>query len=215
MKILHISVNGKKATYLKRDGAIVCGNSDYVIAFTFDDEWSKYDKKMARFVVNGTFKDVAFTGTTCEVPILSNTNQLLVGVYAGELTTTTRATIPCLPSILCQGVPAQGFPQVQPIGEKGDKGDEGDKGDGVFIRYSASADGSDFTETWSAGQTYIGFAIGQKAPTDKEGYSWSLSGAGQKGDTPVKGVDYWTPEDQAKIVEDVLAAMPNGDEVSY
>ena len=41
-----------------------------------------------------------------------------------------------------------------------------------FIRYSANSDGSNFTETWCEGQTYIGFAMGQTAPTDKSGYTW-------------------------------------------
>lgn len=31
---------------------------------------------------------------------------------------------------------------------------------------------------------------------------------GEPGFTPVKGLDYWTPEDQAAIVSDVLAALP-------
>ena len=32
---------------------------------------------------------------------------------------------------------------------------------------------------------------------------------------PVRGTDYWTAEDQAAIVSDVLAALPDGTEVSY
>lgn len=48
------------------------------------------------------------------------------------------------------------------------------RGESAFIRYSAYADGTDFTETWSAGQNYIGHATGFEAPTDKEGYTWSL-----------------------------------------
>lgn len=51
---------------------------------------------------------------------------------------------------------------------------KGDKGDNAFIRYSANADGTDFTETWSEGQNYIGIATGQIAPTDKSGYEWIL-----------------------------------------
>lgn len=35
-----------------------------------------------------------------------------------------------------------------------------------------------------------------------------------KGAAPVKGVDYWTTEDQAAIVDDVLAALPVAEEVS-
>lgn len=34
------------------------------------------------------------------------------------------------------------------------------------------------------------------------------SDVGLKGDTPVKGTDYWTAADKAEIVNDVLAALP-------
>jgi hypothetical protein len=44
----------------------------------------------------------------------------------------------------------------------------------LHIRYSAYADGTDFTEEWSAGQNYIGFATASEAPTDKSEYEWSL-----------------------------------------
>lgn len=46
------------------------------------------------------------------------------------------------------------------------------KGDSVFIRYSANADGTDFTETWSEGQNYIGFASATEAPTQNTDYTW-------------------------------------------
>lgn len=38
---------------------------------------------------------------------------------------------------------------------------------------------------------------------------------GPAGHTPVKGTDYWTAADKAEIVADVLAALPDGTEVSY
>lgn len=56
---------------------------------------------------------------------------------------------------------------------------KGDKGDNAFIRYSANADGTDFTEEWSEGQSYIGFATGQTAPTDKSGYEWVALNVGE------------------------------------
>lgn len=37
---------------------------------------------------------------------------------------------------------------------------------------------------------------------------------GSPGDTPVRGTDYWTEEDQAAIVADVLAALPASEEVA-
>jgi hypothetical protein len=38
---------------------------------------------------------------------------------------------------------------------------------------------------------------------------------GKDGYTPVRGTDYWTTADQAAIVDDVLAALPDGDGVMY
>ena len=48
------------------------------------------------------------------------------------------------------------------------------KGDSVHVRYSSYEDGTDYTETFSAGQKYIGVAVGQEAPENKEGYQWML-----------------------------------------
>lgn len=45
-----------------------------------------------------------------------------------------------------------------------------------------------------------GAEAGRKAAADLQ--------KGDKGDTPVKGVDYWTAEDRAAMVADVLAALP-------
>ena len=38
---------------------------------------------------------------------------------------------------------------------------------------------------------------------------------GDKGDTPVKGTDYWTAADKAEIVADTLAALPTWTGGSY
>lgn len=38
---------------------------------------------------------------------------------------------------------------------------------------------------------------------------------GRDGHTPVRGTDYFTEEDKGEMVAAVLAALPNGDEVSY
>ena len=158
MRILHISVLDKKATYQNRDGDIVCGNSDYVIEFAFDAEWNAYEEKTARFVVNGNFENVVFTGTTCPVPIITNASEVKVGVYAGDLSTTTPAIIGCQKSILCESSAPGKSPVIN--------------GNSVFVRYSEHADGTDFTETRSSGQLYIGLATGQSAPTDKSEYEW-------------------------------------------
>ena len=38
---------------------------------------------------------------------------------------------------------------------------------------------------------------------------------GTAGNTPVRGTDYWTESDKQEIVNSVIAALPDGTEVSY
>lgn len=93
---------------------IVCGNSGYTLTFNFDDEWSAETVKIARFVwfsKNKTYsEEITFQGNTVAVPVLSNTNAVFAGVYAGNLRTTTPAKIVCEPSILCYGQEANANP---------------------------------------------------------------------------------------------------------
>ena len=113
MKILHITVNDKIATYSQREGYIVCGNSDYMIEFTFDAEWEEHQFKTARFITPAGVQDVLFEGNAVEVPVLRDTFLVTVGVYAGDLQTTTPANIPCRKSILCQdGLPPDPEPNL-------------------------------------------------------------------------------------------------------
>lgn len=89
------------------NAVIVCGNNDYVITFLFDEDWDGYEAKTARFtyIKNGKsiFIDEPFVGDTCPVPMLSNVSRVDIGVYAGDLRTTTAAVVKCKKSILCKG----------------------------------------------------------------------------------------------------------------
>lgn len=103
MRNLHIAVKDKIANFTTRDGYIVCGNGDYQIIFTFDSDWDDYHDRTARFIWNGQHEDVKITSdNTVTVPFLSNTKQLIVGVYADKISTTAVA-IPCVLSVLCEG----------------------------------------------------------------------------------------------------------------
>lgn len=99
---LHIDIRNKVAKYRQREGSIVCGNSDYVIEFTFDSEWDAHTTKTAHFIWGGKSLDKDFTGNTCQVPTIKNATELKVGVYVGDLRTTTSAIIPCKLSTLCE-----------------------------------------------------------------------------------------------------------------
>lgn len=48
----------------------------------------------------------------------------------------------------------------------------------VYVRYSAYADGTDYTVEWSRGQRYIGVYCGQTLPTQKTDFVWSRFDAG-------------------------------------
>lgn len=102
--VINISITNKRPTVIGTP-VIACGNSDYSIKFAFDSDWDAFSEKKARFVYakRGVlkFQDVPFSGDTVAVPILSGTREVMVGVYAGDLRTTTPARIPCEYSILC------------------------------------------------------------------------------------------------------------------
>ena len=109
----NIQINIKNKVARADRAIIVCDNSDYTAVFDFDDEWSAYDTKTARFVYCGTYTDVVFTGNSCPIPEIHDTRSLTIGVYAGDLHTTTPAYISCVPSILCgNGIPADPTPDV-------------------------------------------------------------------------------------------------------
>ena len=67
------------------------------------DEWAAYTAKTARFAyyIDGLFRyqDVLFEGNTVNVPALHNIDEVAVGVYAGDISTTSPARIPCMRSI--------------------------------------------------------------------------------------------------------------------
>ena len=60
-------------------------------------------------------------------------------------------------------------------------------------------------------------SVGLRLPglTGATGEKGAKGDKGDDGHTPIKGTDYWTTADQASIVADVLAALPDGDGVRY
>lgn len=101
---IKILVRDKRAQ-VEGSPVIICGNSDYTITFDFDDEWTEGGARTARFVyVKGgkvQHEDVVFLADTVGVPVLSDVAFVHVGVFAGDLCTTTPARINCRKSILC------------------------------------------------------------------------------------------------------------------
>lgn len=165
MPNISISVKNKIAVQTNRT-LYVCGNSDYTALFDLDAEWNAFEIKTARFCYNGHYSDVIFTGNECEIPVIADTNEFEIGLFAGNLHTTTPAMVLCERSILStSGTPTNPSPDVYhqliekinsgmlrgpqgekgstgpqgptgPAGPQGEKGEKGDTG-------SAGADGKD------------------------------------------------------------------------
>lgn len=105
-KTIEITIKGKVARQTNKT-LYICGNSDFVVNFDFDEEWNEFGIKTARFIHNAGYTDVVFEGNQCPVPIISNTHNIKVGVFTGNLRTTTPAYISAMRSILCgSGSPA-------------------------------------------------------------------------------------------------------------
>ena len=92
-------------------------------------------------------------------------------------------------------------------GTKGDKGDTGPRG-----------------ATGPQGAPGKDGANGKDGTNGKDGADGKPGAQGEKGDkgepgapgkTPVRGTDYWTAADKQEIVNSVIAALPDGTEVSY
>lgn len=98
-KTFNISVKSKQAKNLSKI-PYVCGNTDYRVAFDFDDDWNQYPIKTARFVAaDGTPYEETVIDNQCKFPQIMDTFRVELGVYAGDLVTTTPAVVECLRSI--------------------------------------------------------------------------------------------------------------------
>lgn len=172
---IKVAVNGNVAT--AENYTIVCGNSGYSVDFDFDEEWNQYELKTARFIWNGQYTDIVFTGNTCKIPIITDVTTLAIGAYAGDLQTTTPALVSCRKSILCSDpVHVDPTPDVyeQIIsllnegmvvgykGEKGDKGDKGDKGNVMYATFEVNTDTGELCMMVDEEYTGANFAINTK-----------------------------------------------------
>ncbi len=106
-RCLPVSIENCVAVYESRE-KMVCGNSSYFVRFGFDAEWTPYPIKTAQFRyqnADGEWvqQSVMFEGTDCPLPVIPYADTVYVGVYAGDITTSTEAAIPCWLSTLSYG----------------------------------------------------------------------------------------------------------------
>lgn len=223
MTELKITIRNKVAT---ADGQkIVCGNGDYTVHFDLDEEWADYATKTMR-VVNSdrTYTDVVFTGAVANLPVLRNQSYVTIGLFAGNLHTSTPAYFNCSASILGgEGLPEAPEPDVYAQIMS------------LLNGAIAGLDGKDGATWWTGDDYPAGAKIGDlwlytgRASHPDEynlgdvsrynGDTWvvvcSILGPrgkdGAAGHTPVKGTDYWTAEDKAEVVEETKEAIDLSD----
>lgn len=70
-------------------------------------------------------------------------------------------------------------------------------------------------DTGPTGATGPAGATGAQGPKGDKGDTGATGPAGAAGKTPVKGTDYWTAADKQSMVNDVLAALPAAEGVSF
>ena len=111
-KVIEITIRNKVAR-IASSPIIVGKNKDYIVRFDFDEDWDKYDTKTARFSQDGECQDIIFAGNECSMPALDGGKVVEVGVYAGDISTTTPAYLKVQKSIIDDdGVPADPQPDV-------------------------------------------------------------------------------------------------------
>ena len=98
-KILHIEVRDKIARLVNQDEFLVCGNSDYEVHFDFDEVWNGHFAKTALFVFGDTTVDQPFTGNVCKGVEITKATKCFIGVFTGDIITTTKADVKCFLSI--------------------------------------------------------------------------------------------------------------------
>lgn len=172
------------------DKRVVCGNSDYLVRFDLDEEWAKHQAKTMRVeYTDGTYTDVVFSGEVAALPVLRNRERVFVGLYAGNIRTSTPAELKCEKCISDDGgtpaAPEENvYDQLMALLESGKiKGEKGDTG--------AAFTYEDFTEEQLAALR------GEKGDTGSTGPKGEQ---GAKGDTGAAFTyDMFTPEQLAGL----------------
>ena len=104
-------------------------------------------------------------------------------------------------------------------GKPGAAGAHGAKGaDGITPHIGDNGNwyvGNTDTGKPSRGATGAKGDAGATGPAGAPGKDGEKGDPGTPGKTPIRGADYWTAADKQEIVNDVLAALPDGTEVRY
>lgn len=112
MNEIHVAV--RNGTAFQTDHRpYTAGDGETWVVFDLEEGWADYPAKVARFQTENGYQDVMFRGEKCHVPQFPYAQKLEVGLYAGNLRTTTPARLFVRPGIRSAwGPPADPEPNV-------------------------------------------------------------------------------------------------------
>lgn len=192
-KQIHIEVRDKVATLKSMNFQLVGGNSDYEVVFDFDADWDEHIVKTALFTFGDTTVAKPFSGSVCEGVAVSNATLCYIGVFSGDIVTSTAALVEV-------GLSARDIGDVpEPPSE-----DVYNQIITLINEKLGGGGGGGVSPTIAVTPIEGGHRV---AITDVNGT--------QTFDV-MDGKEYeLTDADKGDIVNRVLAALPNGDEVRY
>lgn len=94
---IHITVRSRVPTITEGE-EVISHNSDYVIEFDFDEEWTDNYKTVYFVCEDGSYQAVVMNGNSCGVPMMAGEHRrIFVGVQAGaaEKPSILKTTCPC------------------------------------------------------------------------------------------------------------------------
>lgn len=203
-------VDGARITPTDDETLVAGAKGAHFAEFDFSGEWNEYVTKKAVFRNGDVTVEALIVNGMCEVPweVLTQSGTLFVGVY-GESGNMRRPTLWASPKTVNEGA-VEGDEAREPTPDVWQQL----LGSVEYLAPHISADG-----IWCVGDMYTG--VPATGPQGKQGEKGDTGAAGKDGKdgadgyTPKKGVDYFTASDKAEMVSAVLAALPDGDEVSY
>ena len=212
------------------DGSvIVCNNSDYVVRFALDSEWDALALRTMRIVYDSyTHTDIAFSGDTVALPTIIDRTSIGIGLYSGDIHTSTCAMFDCERSVMGQNSHAVAPPSSDVYNEivemindgrlKGDKGADGTNGadgangaDGVTFTPSVDSAGN-LSWTNDGGLSNpatvnIKGATGATGERGEQGIPGERGAQGAKGDKGDNGAPGKDGTDANVTAENIQAAL--------
>lgn len=177
------------------DGSvIVCNNSDYVVRFALDSEWDALALRTMRIVYDSySHTDIAFSGDTVALPAIVDRTSIGIGLYSGDIHTSTCAMFDCERSVMGKNSNAVAPPSSDVYNEivemindgrlKGDKGADGTNGaDGAN-----GADGVTFTPSVDSAGNLSWTNDGGLSNPDTVNIKGATGATGERGEQGIPG----------------------------